>query len=112
MGCGSILREAAEDGGLSAEALGAAVDGALPSVVETVSPEGWPKPILPFPKENLFMSFPAEAQQTNRMKIGGDRLPTMLLSWFYLAILASLKQNQTLQACKRKQNLCLKQRYH
>lgn len=63
MGCGSTLKAAAEDGGLSADALDGTVEDVLLIAAEAVSPQVWPKTILPFPKENLFISFPAGAQR-------------------------------------------------
>lgn len=68
MGCASTLKAAVEDGGLSAEALDGTVEDALLTAAETVSPEVWPKTILPFPKENLFISFPAGAQRKKKIQ--------------------------------------------
>lgn len=79
MGCGSTLKAAAEDGGLSAEVLDATVEDALLTAAETVSPEFRPKTILPFPKENLFTSFPAGAQRKKIKQNEDNTLPTILL---------------------------------
>lgn len=67
-GCGSTLKAAAEDGGLSAEATEGTVEEALLAAAETLSPGGWPKTILPFPKENWFISLPARTQRTKKKK--------------------------------------------
>lgn len=114
MGCGSTLKAASEDGGLSAEAVDGAVEAALLTAAEAVSPEVWPKTILPFPKENLFVSFPVRAQRKKKNKQNEEvyRGYTSHNTAFYLVIPAQLKRNRTLQACKRKSNLRLKQKYH
>lgn len=96
MGCGSTLKAAAEDGSLSAEALEGTVEDALltAAAAATVSPDVWPKTILPFPKENLFMSFPAGAQRKKKIKQNEEvcrGFTPYNTTEFYLVIPASLR---------------------
>lgn len=65
-GCGSILRAAVEEVGLSPDVFVGKVGDPVPRAGENDSSPVWPNIIFPFPpKENLFTSFPAETQGEN-----------------------------------------------